>query len=230
MTEQCRVSTKIWICAILAVIIIGGITAFAYTNSNKAVTETAQWGLKSTAAAMATEINASEVEEFAPGDELSPRYMAIVDKLRNMRSMNDDIINAYIIKVNTTDRSMTFVIDDLYPSDPAGSAKIGEADDSPDKALIFAALSGPTVSPHPYSDKFGSFVSAYAPIDDSANSSNGNTTAILGIDVDGQDFVNATTQGTWIIISGIISIIIALGAIFYFGRRAMAAEAARENK
>jgi hypothetical protein len=219
MAQACSRSTKLWVIALIAVIIIAGLATLAYTSSDAALKSTAQFGLTSTAGVMATEINASEIAGIKPGDENSTQYLAIAQKLRTMRSMNDHIINAYIITVNTTDKSATFLVDDLYPVDPSGSARIGQADTSPDKMQIFAALSGPTVSPQPYSDSWGSFMSAYAPIDDSLNDSNGNTVAVLGIDVAAGDYVTSTSQGTWIIVTGVVSIIIVLGALYVFGRK-----------
>ncbi|MGA2698715.1 MAG: hypothetical protein ABSE74_03645 [Methanoregula sp.] len=219
MAQACSRSTQLWLTALIAVIIIAGLTALAYTSSDAALKSSAQFGLKSTAGVMATEINASEIQGLRPGDENSTQYLAIAKKLRTMRSMNDHIINAYIITVNTTDKSATFLVDDLYPLDPSGSARIGEKDTSPDKMQIFAALSGPTASPQPYSDSWGSFMSAYAPIDDSLYNSNGNTVAVLGIDVAAGDYVASTTQGAWIIMTGVVSIIIVLGALYIFGRK-----------
>jgi hypothetical protein len=219
MAQTCSRSTWLIVAAIIAVVIIAGLTAFAYTHSNAALKSTAQWGLTSTAGTMAAEINASEIEGLRAGDENTTQYLAIAKKLRTMRSMNDGIINAYIIKVNTTDKSAVFLVDDLYPFDPQGSARIGQADTSPDKMVIFAALSGPTASPAPYSDSWGSFMSAYAPIDDSAADSTGNTVAILGIDVAADDYVQSTTTGGWIIATGVVSIIIILGLLYAFGRK-----------
>jgi hypothetical protein len=219
MAQACSRSTKLWVIALIAVIIIAGLATLAYTSSDAALKSTAQFGLTSTAGVMATEINASEIAGIKPGDENSTKYLAIAQKLRTMRSMNDHIINAYIITVNMTDKSATFLVDDLYPVDPSGSARIGQADTSPDKMQIFAALSGPTASPQPYSDSWGSFMSAYAPIDDSVNDSNGNTVAVLGIDVAAGDYVASTTQGAWIIVTGVVSIIIVLGALYVFSRK-----------
>ncbi|HNX17419.1 MAG TPA: hypothetical protein PKM50_03715 [Methanoregula sp.] len=219
MAQTCSCSGKLWAAAIIAVVIIAGLTAIAYTNSNTALKNTAQSGLKTTAGTMATQINASEISGLKPGDENTAQYLAVAKKLRTMRSMNDQIINAYIVKVNTTDKSATFLVDDLYPYDPQGSARIGQVDDSPDKMMIFAALSGPTTSPEPYSDSWGSFMSAYAPIDDSANDSNGNTYAILGIDVAANDYVSSTTQGGWIVATGVVSIIVVLGLTFLLTRK-----------
>ncbi|MFA5253430.1 MAG: hypothetical protein WC367_02020 [Methanoregula sp.] len=218
MAQACSCSTKLAAVAIIAIVIIGGLTVYAYSHSNAALKETAQWGLKSTAGAMATQINASEIQGIQPGDENTTKYLAIANKLRTMRSMNDDLINAYIVRVNATDKTAVFLVDDLYPVDPQGSARIGEADNSPDKMQIFAALSGPTASSEPYSDSWGSFMSAYAPIDDSASDSTGNTYAVLGLDVAASDYVKSTTQGTWILVTGAVSIIIVLGCLYVFGR------------
>lgn len=218
MAQACSCSTKLAAVAIIAIVIIGGLTVYAYSHSNAALKETAQWGLKSTAGAMATQINASEIQGIQPGDENTTKYLAIANKLRTMRSMNDDLINAYIVRVNATDKTAVFLVDDLYPVDPQGSARIGEADNSPDKMQIFAALSGPTASSEPYSDSWGSFMSAYAPIDDSASDSTGNTYAVLGLDVAASDYMKSTTQGTWILVTGAVSIIIVLGCLYVFGR------------
>ena len=219
MAETCSRSTKLIVTALVAVVIISALTAFAYTSSNAALRSTAQEGLKSTVGVMATGINASEIQGLQPGDENTPQYLAVAAKLRTMRSMNDHLLNAYIVRVNTTDMSASFLVDDLYPLDPSGSARIGQADNSPDKMEIFAALSGPTASPVPYTDSWGSFMSAYAPIDDSAADSSGNTYAILGLDVAANDYIASTTTGGWIIVTGIVSIIIVLSALYVFGRK-----------
>jgi hypothetical protein len=217
MAQNCSLSTKIWVGAILVIIIIGLLTAIAYTNTNSALQDTAQMGLKSTVGVMATQINASDVEGFMPGDELSPKYMKVAEKLQSLRSMDDHILNAYILRVNP-DRTITFVVDDLYPDDPLGSAKIGEVSTAPDQRDILAALSVPTASKEPYTTKYGSFMSAYAPIDDVSSDSTGNTYAVLAIDVSAKDYNAATTKGGWILVSGIVSMILAIGAIAVFGR------------
>jgi len=218
MACKCRKSTKLWISSILVIIIISALTLFAYTGSQDALRDSVRTGLKNTAGVMATQVNASDLTNIKPGDEMSPKYMDVVNNLWTMRSMNDQIINAYILKVNP-DQSITFLIDDLYPLDPQGSAKIGEVSTSPDKAEIFAALSSPTASKVPYTTKYGSFMSAYAPIDDSGTGSLGNTSAVLAIDMPAKDYVAATSTGNAILATGLVAIILAVGAIVIFGRR-----------
>jgi hypothetical protein len=135
-----------------------------------------------------------------------------------MRSLDDSIINAYILKVNP-DQTSTFLVDDLMVEDPAGSARIGEVSTSPDKVEIFTALSVPAASREPYTTKYGSFMSAYAPIDDTASGSTGNTVAVLAIDMSASDYNTATSKGGLILATGILSMLIALGTLFVFGMK-----------
>jgi hypothetical protein len=218
MTETCSAKTRLWVSAALIVIIIGALTAFAYTSSNNALKESVQQGMKSTVAVMATQINASDLAGIKPGDETSPRYIKVVRQLRTMRSLDDNIINAYILKVNP-DQTATFLVDDLMIDDPAGSARIGEVSTSPDKMEIFTALSVPTASKEPYTTKYGSFMSAYAPIDDATDDSTGNTYAVLAIDMSASDYRAATSKGGFILATGILSMLIALGILVNSGMK-----------
>jgi hypothetical protein len=214
MTSACFTTKKIWVSAILAIVIIGSLTAFAYTSEQNALRVATVNGMEATVSVMATQVNASDLAGLKPGDEMSPKYLAVARSLENMRSMDDTILNAYVLKVNP-DGTATFLVDDLYPLDPQGSAKIGEVSTAPDKTEIFHALSGPTASKQPYTTKYGSFMSAYAPIDDSVNDSNGNTVAVLAIDMSADDYNAATSKGGLIILTGIVSMILVVGAIFF---------------
>jgi hypothetical protein len=197
------------------ILIIGSLTLLAYTGEKAAMGDAVKLGMKGTAAVMATQISPADLSGLKPGDETTPKYQAIAHKLLTMRSMDDSVLNAYILKVNP-DQTATFLVDDLYPSDPLGSAKIGEVSTAP-KMDILAALSGPTTSKEPYTTKYGSFMTAYAPIDDAASDSGGNTYAILAIDVAAKDYSAYTSRGGFILLTGLISMILAVGAIIYFG-------------
>jgi hypothetical protein len=204
--------------ALVIVVVISVLTAFAYTSSNNALKDSVRDGMKSTVAVMATQINASDLTGIKPGDESTPQYIAIVKKLNTMRSLDDNIINAYILKVNP-DQTATFLVDDLMLDDPAGSARIGEVSTSPDTMEIFSALSAPTASKEPYTTKYGSFMSAYAPIDDTTEDSTGNTYAVLAIDMSASDYNSATSKGGLILVTGILSMLIALGTLFFYGTK-----------
>jgi hypothetical protein len=215
MICSCVKSKKVIVSSILVILIIGSLTLLAYNTENTAVQSAVKLGMKSTAGVMATQISPADLTGLKPGDEGSVQYNAAVRKLRTLRSMNDWILNAYILKVSP-DQTTTFLVDDLYPDDPMGSAKIGEVSTAP-KMDILLALSGPTTSAEPYVTKYGSFMTAYAPIDDSPQGSSGNTTAILAIDVSAKAYEDYTSRGGIIVLTGFVSMIIAVGMIFYFG-------------
>jgi methyl-accepting chemotaxis protein len=210
---------KIGVSAILVILVIGALTGLAYSAQNESISNSLRMGLESTASVMATQINASDLAAIKPGDETTPQYQSVVSHLKTMRSMDDHIVNAYIMKVNP-DQSITFLVDDLYPEDPQGSAKIGDIYIPPYKMVILAALSAPESTNEPYTDQYGTFISAYAPIDDSTSDSAGNTYAVLGIDVSARDYANYMQgKGNLILITGLVSILISLGVIAYFGSR-----------
>jgi hypothetical protein len=209
-------SKKVLLCSILVILIIGSLTLVTYTSQTDALQSSVKLGLKSTVAVMATQVSPVELEGISPGDEESAQYTAIARKLQTMRSMDDTILNAYILKV-APDGTVTFLVDDLYPDDPQGSAKIGEVSTAPDKLDILLALSGPTTAREPYTTKYGSFMTAYAPIDDATHDSTGNTYAVLAIDVSADDYNAYTSRGTMILLTGLIAIILAIGGIVYFG-------------
>jgi hypothetical protein len=208
-------SKKILISSIIVILLIGSFTMLAYNNENDALQSSVKMGLKSTASVMATQISPKDLMGLKPGDEGTEQYKLITQKLRTMRSMDDNILNAYILKVNP-DQTVTFLVDDLYPDDPQGSAKIGEVSAAP-RTDILLALSGPATSKEPYTTKYGSFMTAYAPIDDAVQGSTGNTYAVLAIDVSATDYADLTSRGSIILLTGFLSMILAVGAIFYYG-------------
>ena len=222
MTGMRSDSKTLLMASILVMVIIGSLTIVAYNSENDAIKGAVKDGMKATVGVMANQVNASEIAGLKPGDETSPRYIRLAKKLRTMRSMDDHILNAYILKVNP-DQSVTFLVDDLYPADPYGSAKIGEISNAP-KSDIIAALSGPVTSAEPYTTKYGSFMTAYAPIVDSVSDSSGNTVAVLAIDITAMDFTGYTTRGGIIILTGLVSMVLAVGAIGYFGTKLQKAE------
>ncbi|MDD5142312.1 hypothetical protein [Methanoregula sp.] len=218
MTCSCKKSTHQYLAAILVIIIIGALTLYAYNSEQDALKSLTDRGMKATVGVMATQVHGAELANITPGNENAPEYLALVERLNTMRSMDDHILNAYILKVYPN-KTAIFLVDDLMVQDPQGSTRTGEVSTAPDQDVIFLALSGPTVSKQPYTTKYGSFMSAYAPIDDSVDDSTGNTAAVLAIDVSARDYSMVTSQGTIILVTGLISIILALGAIFWFGRK-----------
>lgn len=116
-----------------------------------------------------------------PGDEGSPAYQQIARTIYTARANHTHIINAYIITVRNG--SLVFLVDDLSGMDP-DFARIGESYETTDLTIITRAFSSPAVSDTIYTDKWGSFLSGYAPV----RGRNGTAVAVLGVDMS-SDFV-----------------------------------------
>ncbi|HUU75509.1 MAG TPA: methyl-accepting chemotaxis protein [Methanoregulaceae archaeon] len=211
MKWENSIVTKFTVLYLIIVLLMSGAAIVVVNNAAQDAARGAiRYNLQNSAGIMATQVNATQVLLFAPGDEGSPEYIAMAHQLESMRSNNDFITNAYIMKVDD-DQRIEFVVDDFWLGDPNQSALIGEVYDSPDKDEIFMALSVPTASRDIYTDKWGTFVSGYAPVRDS----NGNTVAVLGIDVEASRLV-ASSKGFGNILIGTFLIFVIAGGIVVF--------------
>jgi HAMP domain-containing protein len=215
MTQKSSLVMKLTAMFIVLVIIVAAIGALlTYQGASSAIKETTRDELSSIAGVMATQINATEVLSIRSGDEGSQMYVDLATQLNEMRSTNDEIVNAYIMQVDP-DGQITFIVDDFWLQDPAQAAKTGEIYSTPDQMQIFGALSLPTASDNAYTDKWGTFISGYAPVRDA----NGNTVGVLGIDVDGSDLNTRTTGLAYAFVLTIIAgLIIGSVMIVFFAR------------
>jgi hypothetical protein len=205
--------------AIAIIVVISALGMFCLYTSANGIRDSTRDELKAVAGVMATQVNASDIAGLKPGDESTARYKALVDHLITMRSMDDHIVNAYIMKVGTGG-NISFVADDLYFEDPTGSAKIGDSYVTPDKLEIFGALSLPTASQQVYTDKYGTFISGYAPIDTDVNGSSGNTVAVLGVDMAATTYTDEIrATGLAIVDATLISMIIIIGILWLATRK-----------
>jgi methyl-accepting chemotaxis protein len=215
MTQKTSLVMKLTAMFIILVVVVAAIGALlAYQGASTAIKDTTRDALSSVAGVMATQVNVTELLSIRPGDEGSPVYVEIATQLDEMRSMNDAILNAYIMRVDP-EGQITFIVDDFWLQDPEQAAKTGEIYSTPDSMQIFGALSVPTASDDAYTDKWGTFISGYAPIRDE----NGNTVAVLGIDMDGSDLNSRRTGVASAFIMTIIAgLIIGGGMIVFFAR------------
>jgi hypothetical protein len=216
--------------AIAIIVVIAAFGMFSLYIAANGIRDSTRDELKAVAGVMATQVNAADIAGLKPGDESTAQYRALVDHLVTMRSIDDRIVNAYIMKVGR-DGNITFVADDLAFEDPAGSAKIGDGYITPDKLEIFGALSLPTASRQVYTDKYGSFISGYAPIDTDVNGSDGNTVAVLGVDMAATTYTDEIrTTGMAIVDATLISMIIIIGILWLATRKCRDEPEDTENK
>jgi len=140
--------------------------------------------------------------------------MALAGQLDDMRSSNDYIVNAYIMRVDA-DGKIEFIVDDFWLEDPMQSAMIGEIYETPDRDEIFMALSVPTASRDMYTDRWGTYVSGYAPIRDE----NGNTVAVLGVDIMATRMSESMARFDGLLAAAFLAVLlIGTGAVFLLTR------------
>jgi methyl-accepting chemotaxis protein len=168
------------------VLLIAGLTlGLTFRSTQQALTDGLKEQLKSVAVATASQVDGDVVAGLKPGDETSPEFLKVRDQLLRIRKDDPQIKYSYIMRPQ--DGGVGFVVDDTYGI-ADNAAKIGDQyvpDDavdgqSADLDTMLQGMQGVTVDPEPASDKWGTFLSAYAPVLDSQ----GQAVAFLGVDMD----------------------------------------------
>lgn len=151
--------------------------------------------ITSVAATAALQIDAQDVQQIhTMQDVYKPEYNQLVSLMDTIRKQNDQILYIYIIRSTSELGLYEFVVDadaiDPFTSvDTDGDGKITEADQlglpglpydvTQMDALMRGEVAEPIANSQPYTDQWGSFYTAYAPIKDA----NGYTIAVLAVDM-----------------------------------------------
>ncbi|HSO13346.1 MAG TPA: GAF domain-containing protein [Anaerolineales bacterium] len=116
-------------------------------------------------------------------------YNIINERNLKIRSADPDLIYVYTMRKN--EQGIYFIVDANLPGDE-GIADFGQAYEEPGPTLQdnFDTLSGTIIEPDFYTDEFGTFLSAYAPI----HTSTGERIGVLGIDIAANDVVAKERQ------------------------------------
>lgn len=125
------------------------------------------------------------------GVESSP-YKAVAEKLLKIKEVDPSLAYVYILKKTETPSVFKFLID-LHPCDveiKLVPALPGEVYDGSSFPELLKAFDDPTVDRKIMADKWGVFLSGYAPIRDK----NGNAIAVLGIDMTASDVYGAQKE------------------------------------
>lgn len=110
-------------------------------------------------------------------DANTPEYKKLKETLIAIRDANPDVRFVYTMR-KTNDKNTLLIIMDIE-EDPQYSSHIGDEYDITDCPEILNGFNGPAADRNPVNDKWGKFISGYAPIRDK----NGNVDAIIGIDM-----------------------------------------------
>jgi len=185
---------------IVAITIAGGIVAVImtmglYWYGVQINTERVREKVTSIAATSALQFSADELKVLRSMDDVHrPEYKNVTTRLDTIRKQNSEIIYMYIIRPTGQKGLFTFVadadaIDPFIKIDTNEDGKITEADtlglpgleyETTDMdALIGEKYSRPVANSKPYTDKWGSFITGYAPIRDAG----GNIEAVIAVDM-----------------------------------------------
>jgi phosphoserine phosphatase RsbU/P len=162
-----------WQCVLatlLAFAMLAGISGMVYGLSKEALITEIRDGLARTARIGAASVSGDMHSTFLRKDqESSPEYQEAIRPLRDISEADPQIAFAYSAVL--IDHKVFFVLDATPPPLPGEtdeSVSIMEQYTPPPPDLLLALESRqPTVTKAPYTDKWGTFISAYAPIFDS---------------------------------------------------------------
>jgi adenylate cyclase len=171
--------TKLTLSFIVLILLISGL-AFFYTfnETKKALKEQMRTELKSVASAIAINIDGNVHAGIKPGDEATPAFKTIAEELMKVQKANDHI--TYIYTMRKTEEGAVFVVD----PDEEEPAKIGEVYEDTNDELL-AGFEKPSADNEFVTDKWGTYLSGYAPILDSL----GNSVGLVGVDMDSKDVI-----------------------------------------
>lgn len=119
--------------------------------------------------------------------ESSDAYQSIAERLRYVIAGNSDIDDIYTLRPTSQTSIFSFVVSAQETNDENGNgiieaqeekAHIGETYDAKDFPELAAGLNGPSADAHITYDKWGSWLSGYAPLRDD----HGRAIAIVGVD------------------------------------------------
>jgi methyl-accepting chemotaxis protein len=165
---------------ILLILLITGLTYFStYNEAKKALKETVREELTEVIGVASTQVKGDILKKMLllkSGDEETAEYKEIAGFLLGLRKNSKDLANFYVLRREGD--KMFFLADDAYLETPDDSAKIGEEYADYDEALM-RGFSAATASPEFYTDKWGTFLSGYAPLKDET----GKTVAVIGVDM-----------------------------------------------
>lgn len=157
--------------------VVSLITAFAvYTTTQRQITENFRRRVLTAAAITALQQNGDEFETIASASD--PLYEEF--RLQNLAILRSDPDFIFVYTMRKDELGIYFVVDG-NELDAEGFSVYGERYLEPSPLLTenFDAMSAPIVEPEIYTDEYGSFLSAYAPI----RTSDGRQVGVIGVDI-----------------------------------------------
>ena len=147
----------------LAILLLAGNAVLgiaAYKRSESALFGQIQTNVKNIAQCAAMNISGDLLKDIQPGDEGSEAYNTIIDELSLFRD-NAEIEYIYTLR-QVGEEQFIFVVD----SDPEEPAAIGDECEATEGLIIAFTEASTAADDEPFTDEWGSHVSAYSPVYD----------------------------------------------------------------
>ena len=146
---------------LLILAIAGGTFFFTYDQTKQALLQITRDDLAQIIGIASTQLTEAEINQlvqFQPGQDQTPEYQALMGKLRAMRALSPNVVNFYVFMVQ--DGTVLFLADDAEDE----PALIGDDYTADAEPKVYEAVASVQVSDAIYTDRYGSFLSGYAPI------------------------------------------------------------------
>ncbi len=192
MTFRNKLTANLAILAIVASIVTGLV---AYHISRNALREHLESRLRSVASIAALTLSADDLSRLrTPADRKTPVFRKLQSHLLDLQQAVPSIKYIYVMRKSSREETLKFVIDPTLPKDENGNgriedneapAQIGEEYNIANYPQIKYAFSGPIADNEINQDKWGYWLSGYAPVRDHT----GKAVAIVGVDMSAQEIL-----------------------------------------
>lgn len=179
-----KLMTSFVIIALLSVGILGTVAFYNYRNQVREDTRMRLLNMVSIAALQQNaELHATIIN---PGDEAGEAYQQIRLENAAILRTNPDLVYLYTMRQDNQGR-IIYVVDTGQPGEETAAVAEVYSDASPLLKERFATLSQPIAETEFYTDRFGTFLSAYAPFYDK----NGRREGVIGMDINASQVISA---------------------------------------
>ena len=167
-------------------------------------------GLAPTYAEGLSSMGHAKITLETPADD--PLYLAMIEKQMRWLELNRSVADVYTFRYHPdgnqliVDSETDYDHNGKYEGDRESRTEIGELWDEQNEQLELAYRGQPAFDDQPYSDRWGTWVSAYVPMVDEA----GKLEAVLGVDFPASDWVAAIARARLATI-GFLAVMLCVG-------------------
>jgi len=202
----CKEQYRIILVFVVLFVITGMCLGYMAERTNSDIKESVRNELRTIATVIASDIDGDSQAQLVPGDETTPAFTALRDRLNAIRQANPSLRYIYTMRQNGS--AVEFVVDADYGIEPDG-ARIGQVYPNFTPQLV-AGFSQPSAGSDFITDAWGTTLSGYAPIRDST----GQPVGLVAVDMESNRVI-ARQQSivTSFILIAILALIIAVCGI-----------------